>query len=173
MIRIFETNPSLEICLIWELIWELICQVEQFDLNWFELAGDLHKYLSFSFKSLVQYSPKGSRDVIIDSDSELIPIQLSLFCEFWVELKTGEAYLNWVWIESGLCWIESELNLSTVKSKWIESELNPGLHGQESWAKQIKFTSSEIYPAIFFFSSSKLLMAVLHSLVFLAMIGQS
>ena len=52
--------------------------------------------------------------------------------------------MNWVWIESGLCWIESELNLSIVKCQWIESELNPGLHCQESWAKQIKFTSSEI-----------------------------
>ena len=114
-----------------------------------------------------------SSDVIINSDSESIAIQFTLFCEFWVELKTGEAYLHWVWIESGLYWIEYELNLNTVKSKWIESELGPGLHCQESWPKQIKFTSSEISPANFFFSSPKLLMAVLHSLVFLTMIGQS
>ena len=67
------------------------------------------------------------RDVWINSDSESIPIQFSIFCEFWVEPKTGEAEVNWLWIESGLCWIESELNLSNVKSKRIESELGTGL----------------------------------------------
>ena len=42
------------------------------------------------------------RDVKIDSDLELhvIPIQFSVFCEFWVESETGEAEVNLVWIES-------------------------------------------------------------------------
>ena len=80
------------------------------------------------------------RDVRINSDSESIPIQFGIFCEFWVESITEEAEVNWVWIESSMCWIESESNLSFVKSKWIESELNC----QESWPKQIKITSSKI-----------------------------
>ena len=45
------------------------------------------------------------RDVWINSDSESIPIQFSIFCEFWVESETEEAEVNWVWIESRMCWI--------------------------------------------------------------------
>ena len=100
------------------------------------------------------------RDVWINSDSESIPIQFSIFCEFWVESITEEAEVNWVWIESSMCWIESESNLSIVKSKWIESEL----HCQESWPKQIKFTSSKIYPANFFFFAEPLIAVGLYHL---------
>ena len=77
--------------------------------------------------------PVKSRDVWINSDSESIPIQFSIFCEFWVESNTEEAEVNWVWTRS-------ESNPSIVKSKWIESEL----HCQESRPKQIKITSSKI-----------------------------
>ena len=55
---------------------------------------------------------------------ESIPIQFTIFTEFWIESILRICTLNWIWIELQMLRIESELNLLPSPLVESESELN-------------------------------------------------